>query len=75
MFPHIQFYANAYVLADPDSSPQQGADSRFRMNDLTVPYCTAAVELDDPFMNHKKTGINMYVNRKVSRQLPLTLRK
>ncbi|KZV67033.1 DUF676-domain-containing protein, partial [Peniophora sp. CONT] len=29
------------------------------MNDLTVPYCTAAVELDDPFMNHKKTGIDV----------------
>ncbi|VDB94196.1 unnamed protein product [Peniophora sp. CBMAI 1063] len=29
------------------------------MNDLTVPFCTAAVELHDPFMNHKKTGIDV----------------
>ena len=72
MFPHIQFYANAYVTAVPDLSPQEGAKFRFRMNDLTVPYCTAAVELDDPFMSHKKTGINMCVDKTVPHHPPLT---
>jgi hypothetical protein len=31
-----------------------------RINDLTVPYVTAAIEAEDPFLNHATNGIDMY---------------
>lgn len=38
------------------------ADSLFiSINDLTVPYMTACVDLEDPFLNHSTNGLNMYV--------------
>lgn len=31
------------------------------INDLTVPYVTAAIELEDPFADHEATGLEVYV--------------
>ncbi len=33
----------------------------FSVNDLTVPYITAAIELEDPFLDYEKTRMTMYV--------------
>ena len=35
-------------------------DRWFRINDITVPYVTAAIETEDPFLNHTANGIDMY---------------
>jgi hypothetical protein len=32
-----------------------------RVNDLTVPYVTAAIEAHDPFLDHQDAGLEVYV--------------
>jgi hypothetical protein len=60
LFPHIRLYANAYV---PSSSTTAGAliYCLYSVNDLTVPYMTAYVDLEDPFLNHVTDGLIVYV--------------
>lgn len=33
----------------------------YSVNDLTVPYMTAYVDLDDPFLNYRTDGLTVYV--------------
>ena len=33
----------------------------YSVNDLTVPYMTAYVDLEDPFLNYRTDGLNVYV--------------
>jgi len=33
----------------------------YSVNDLTVPYMTAYVDLEDPFLNHRTDGLTVYV--------------
>jgi hypothetical protein len=60
LFPHIRLYANAYV---PSSPATAGAliHCLCSINDLTVPYMTAYVDLEDPFLNHGTDGLIVYV--------------
>ena len=41
-------------------STQPKRERGFRINDLTVPYVTASIEAEDPFLNHATNGIDMY---------------
>lgn len=52
------------VMADPDRAFYQGLRlfKHIRIyanavNDITVPYITAAIEAEDPFIDHEKTGL------------------
>jgi hypothetical protein len=57
MFPHKRIYANAYVLF---STCLSHVPTFFRrVNDITVPYVTAAIEVNDPFMDHYTNGIEI----------------
>ncbi|KII87708.1 hypothetical protein PLICRDRAFT_42219 [Plicaturopsis crispa FD-325 SS-3] len=54
------------VMADPDRLFFQGLAlfPHIRIyanavNDVTVPYCTAAIELDDPFVDFDKSGVEV----------------
>ena len=49
----------SYPLANPFVDPL--TVHCFSVNDLTVPYITAAIELEDPFLDHEKIGMTMYV--------------
>ena len=47
----------------PLSSATAGALNRcvYSINDATVPYMTAYVDLEDPFLNHSSDGLTVYV--------------
>jgi hypothetical protein len=57
LFKHIRIYANASVSTLVLSYKLLTKD--VRINDITVPYLTAAIELEDPFLGYEKTGLVM----------------
>jgi len=59
LFPHIRIYANAYVLFTI-SHPPTLTSSLLSVNDMTVPYMTAFVDPEDPFLNHTTNGLTVY---------------
>ena len=59
LFPHIRIYANAQV---PSSLAAASAliHCICSINDATVPYMTAYVDLEDPFLNRSTDGLTVY---------------
>ena len=55
-FKHIRIYGNAYALSLPHSA---FCLTKGRINDLTVPYLTACIELEDPFADYENTGLTV----------------
>ena len=60
LFPHIRIYANAYVLFTITYPPTL-THSFLSINDMTVPYMTAYVDPEDPFLNHITSGLTVYI--------------
>jgi hypothetical protein len=60
LFPHITVYANASVVyISPCERP---LITYYSINDRTVPYVTAAIDMKNPFAMHDTSGIEMYVS-------------
>lgn len=47
-------------VCPPHGSSPRLTKQENRINDITVPYVTAAIEAEDPFLNHTVNGIDMY---------------
>lgn len=65
LFPHIRIYANAYVLFTI-GYPLTLTPSLLSIGDMTVPYMTAYVDPEDPFLNHTTNGLTVYVTVRFS---------
>jgi len=59
LFPHIRIYANAYVLFTINHLTTL-THSLLSINDMTVPYMTAFVDPEDPFLNYTTNGLTVY---------------
>ena len=61
-FQHIRIYANSQVNSSKKKKSVPSClilpDS---VNDITVPFVTAAIEISDPFVDQEASGIRLYV--------------
>ena len=64
-FPHIRIYANAYVLFTIGDPPAL-THPCLSVKDMTVPYMTAYVDLEDPCLNYTTNGPIVYVTVRTS---------
>jgi hypothetical protein len=62
LFPHIRIYANACVPFIIVHTGMLTSNILHSINDVTVPYVTAYVELEDPFINHTAEELAVCAN-------------
>jgi hypothetical protein len=62
LFPHIRIYANACVPLTSIHIGTLTSSILHSINDVTVPYVTSYVDLEDPFINHTVDELAVYAN-------------